>query len=42
MYMSTHFIQNIDTKKCAFVYAKMCTKITSLMLTQNIVMTITC
>ena len=42
MHMSTHYIQNIVPKKCAFVYAKMCTKMTSLMLTQNIVMTITC
>jgi len=38
MYMSTHYIQNIVPKKCAYDYAKMCTKNENLMLKQRVIM----
>jgi hypothetical protein len=36
--MSTHCIQNVVPKKCAFDYVKMCTKTAGLMLGQRVVM----
>ena len=42
MYMSTHYIQNVVPKKCAFDNVKLCTKKESLMLKQRVVISMIC
>jgi len=42
MYMSTHNVQNVAPKKCAFDYVKMCTKKENLMLKQRVVISMIC